>query len=99
MVCSDAEDASDNFTRIETVPCEKVLPILQKQKNCSTAKQWVEHINTLPLGPNIISFLGHGDLRVATKGLTRTTDLSISPTETEMQEIETQLKGTLTLAF
>ena len=99
MVCSDAEDASDIFTRVETVPREKVLPILQKQKNWSTAKQWVEHINTLPLGPNIISFLGHSDLRVATMGLTRATDLSISPTEIEMQKMETQLKDALDIGF
>lgn len=99
MVCSDAEDASDIFTRVETVPREKVLPILQKQKNWSTAKQWVEHINALPLGPNIISFLGHSDLRVATMGLTRATDLSISPTEVEMQKMETQLKDALDIGF
>ena len=32
MICSDTEDASDIFTRVETVPREKVLPILQKYK-------------------------------------------------------------------
>ena len=99
MVCSDAEDASDIFTRVETVPREKVLPILQKKKNWNTAKQWVEHINTLPLGPNIISFLGHSDLRVATMGLTRATDLSISPTESEMQKMESQLQAALEVGF
>lgn len=32
MICSEAEDASDIFTRVETVPREKVLPILQEKK-------------------------------------------------------------------
>jgi N-acyl-D-aspartate/D-glutamate deacylase len=32
MICSDAEDASDIFTRVETVPREKVLPILKAKK-------------------------------------------------------------------
>lgn len=99
MVCSDYEDASDIFTRVETVPREKVLPILKQQKNWSTPKQWVEHINTLPLGPNIISFLGHSDLRVATMGLTRATDLKIEPTEAEMQKMETQLNEALEVGF
>ena len=99
MVCSDYEDASDIFTRVETVPREKVLPILQQKKTWNTAKQWVEHINTLPLGPNIISFLGHSDLRVATMGLTRATDLSIEPTEAEMHKMESQLQEALDVGF
>ena len=31
MICSDYEDASDIFTRVETVPREKVLPILKER--------------------------------------------------------------------
>src|SRR3989339_1783889 len=41
MICSDAEDASDIFTRVETVPREKVLPILQQHKTWRTAREWV----------------------------------------------------------
>src|SRR5690554_4098307 len=63
MICSDCEDASDIFTRVETVPRERVLPILKEHKTWSTPKQWVEHIQQVPLGPNVISFLGHSDLR------------------------------------
>mgnify|MGYP006176693855 CR=1 FL=1 len=62
MVCSPAEDASDIFTRVETVPREKVLPILQQHKTWSTPLQWVEFIQQQPMGPNVISLLGHSDL-------------------------------------
>jgi N-acyl-D-aspartate/D-glutamate deacylase len=55
MICSDAEDASDIFTRVETVPREKVLPILQAKKTWSKPSEWVEFINQQPLGPNMIS--------------------------------------------
>ena len=80
MVCSDYEDASDIFTRVETVPRERVLPILKAHKTWSTPRQWVEHLRQVPLGPNIISFLGHSDLRVGVMGLSRATDLSTQPT-------------------
>jgi len=43
MICSEAEDASDIFTRVETVPREKVLPILQEKRHGAP------HVNGLSL--------------------------------------------------
>lgn len=99
MICSETEDASDIFTRVETVPREKVLPILQKNKSWNTPKQWVEFVKTLPLGPNVISFLGHSDLRTGVMGLSRATDRKIKPTEAEMQKMESLLKEALDEGF
>lgn len=99
MICSEYEDASDIFTRVETVPRERVLPILKEHKTWSTPKQWVEHIQQMPLGPNVISFLGHSDLRVGVMGLSRATDLAIQPTEEEMQTMERLLKEALDEGF
>ena len=99
MICSEAEDASDIFTRVETVPREKVLPIIQKYKTWKTPKSWVEFIKKQPMGPNVISFLGHSDLRVGCMGLSRATDLNIEPSETEMQKMERLLKESLDEGF
>jgi N-acyl-D-aspartate/D-glutamate deacylase len=99
MICSDYEDASDIFTRVETVPRERVLPILKENKSWSTPKQWVDYIKTLPLGPNVISFLGHSDLRTGVMGLGRATDLNVKPTEQEMQTMEDHLKEALDEGF
>lgn len=99
MICSETEDASDIFTRVETVPREKVLPILQKNKSWNTPKQWVDFVKTLPLGPNVISFLGHSDLRTGVMGLSRATDRKIKPTEAEMQKMESLLKEALDEGF
>lgn len=99
MICSDTEDASDIFTRVETVPREKVLPILEKHKTWSTPKGWVKFIQKQPMGPNVISFLGHSDMRVGSMGLHRATDLNIVPTETEMQHMEDNLKEALDEGF
>lgn len=99
MICSDYEDASDIFTRVETVPRERVLPILKANKSWSTPKAWVEYIKTLPLGPNVISFLGHSDLRAGVMGLSRATNIDVKPTEQEMQAMESQLKEALDEGF
>ena len=99
MVCSDTEDASDIFTRVETVPREKVLPILEKHKTWSTPKEWVKFVKQQPLGPNVISFLGHSDMRVGSMGLSRATDINIKPTENEMQHMEANLKEALDEGF
>jgi N-acyl-D-aspartate/D-glutamate deacylase len=99
MICSEYEDASDIFTRVETVPRERVLPILKEHKTWSTPKQWVEHVQQVPLGPNVISFLGHSDLRVGVMGLSRATELAIQPTEDEMQTMERLLKEALDEGF
>ncbi len=99
MICSDTEDASDIFTRVETVPRERVLPILQRDKYWRTPKQWLSHINNLPLGPNLISLLGHSDLRTGVMGLSRATDLSEQPSEDEMQKMEALLNEAMDLGF
>ncbi|AOY87368.1 N-acyl-D-glutamate amidohydrolase [Marinobacter salinus] len=99
MVCSDAEDASDIFTRVETVPREKVLPILVQNKNWSTPSEWVRFIERHPLGPNVISFLGHSDLRTGVMGLHRATDRSIKPTAQEQERMEQLLEEALQEGF
>lgn len=95
MICSDAEDASDIFTRVETVPREKVLPILQAHKTWSTPAEWKRFIKGTPLGPNVISFIGHSDMRVGVMGLHRATDRSVKPSGAEMAQMESILSEAL----
>jgi len=99
MICSDYEDASDIFTRVETVPREKVLPILKEHKTWNTPKEWVDFVKQKPLGPNLISFLGHSDLRTGVMGLSRATDKTIKPTEDEMQKMESILAEAIDQGF
>ncbi|MGG2397862.1 amidohydrolase family protein [Pseudomonas sp. SH1-B] len=99
MVCSQAEDASDIFTRVETVPREKVLPILQARKTWNSPRQWRDFIDQHPLGPNLVSFLGHSDLRVAVMGLHRATDRHVVPSQDEQQRMEAILEEALDCGF
>lgn len=64
-------ETSDSFTRVEAIPREVMLPLLQKEKCWNTSKGWVDYIESKPLGINVASFVGHSDLRVKAMGLER----------------------------
>ena len=71
-VYANSDDAADLFSRVEAVPREFVVGALETaktEKAWSTAAEYVEMINALPLGPNVSSLLGHSDLRTAVLGL------------------------------
>src|SRR5690606_8664063 len=91
MIYSEAEDASDIFTRVESIPREYVLPRLQQHKTWSDAKGYIAMLEQLPLGPNIASYMGHSDLRTAVMGLGRAVNPKEVPTEAELQLMERHL--------
>lgn len=95
MVASAPEDCADMFTRVESIPREHVLPLLRKAKTWSTPKDYVQHVDGLPLGPNITAYLGHSDLRVSVMGLKRAVDGTVKPNEAEMQRMEGVLNEAL----
>lgn len=91
MIYCDAEDASDIFTRVESIPREFVLPALRRIKTWNDASGYIAHLKSLPLGPNIASYMGHSDLRTAVMGLARAVDPKEKPTEAEMRAMERHL--------
>ena len=86
-VYADSEDAADLFSRVEAVPRKYVFGALEANKKWSTAAEYIEAIDALPLGPNVSSLLGHSDLRTAVLGLERATDDSVRPTDAELQKM------------
>lgn len=92
MICSDADDCSDMFTRVESIPREHVLPLLRRTKTWRTPAEYVAHLAAMPLGPNVTAYLGHSDLRVSVMGLSRAVDGNVQPSEAEMQRMERVLE-------
>lgn len=95
MVLSEPEDCSDLFTRVESVPRAHVLPLLKERKNWNTARDYVAFLEKHPLGPNITSYLGHSDLRVAVLGLQRAVNRKVKPTEDELRKMSQLLEEAL----
>jgi N-acyl-D-aspartate/D-glutamate deacylase len=94
-VYAGSDDAADLFSRVEAVPREFVLGALENNKRWSTAAEYVETIDALPLGPNVGSLLGHSDLRTAVLGLERATDESVQPTDAELERMAALLDEAL----
>jgi len=99
MIFSEPEDASDIFTRVESIPREYVLPILREKKTWQDAAGYVDFLSKHPFGPNIASYVGHSDLRTAVLGLGRAVDASVRPTEQEMQRMESLLQEGIDLGL
>ncbi len=99
MIYSDPEDASDIFTRVESIPREYVLPVLQKTKTWRDSQGYVDYLKSQPFGPNIVSYIGHSDLRAAVMGLGRSVDPKEKPTEAELQQMEKHLHEGLDLGL
>jgi N-acyl-D-glutamate deacylase len=98
-VLAEPEDCSDLFTRVESVPREHVLPLLRTRKSWTNAREYVEFLRRHPLGPNVVSFLGHSDLRTRVMGLARAVDPKARPTQAELQEMERLLEDALDAGF
>ena len=79
----------DCFTRVENIP----KPILRQ---CVDAVQWdntgdyLDHFETIPLGPNIGAFIPHSMLRVEVMGLEDS--ISRDPTDAELSRMEQLLE-------
>lgn len=84
-------DTADSFTRVEAIPREVMLPLLEKEKSWSTSQGWVDYIEQKPLGINVASFVGHSDLRIKAMGIQR----SVSDNEKASEKEKTEMLGLL----
>jgi N-acyl-D-aspartate/D-glutamate deacylase len=94
-VYANSEDAADLFSRVEAVPREYVYRALNANRTWSTAAEYIGAIDSLPLGPNVGSLLGHSDLRTAVLGLDRATDATFKPTDAELEKMAALLDEAL----
>ncbi len=98
-IYNSPEDTSDTFTRVEAIPREVMLPLLEKEKTWNTPAEWVEYVNRLPLGVNIASFIGHSDLRSKAMGMARSVTDNEVATEAEQVQMNDMLNEALDAGF
>ncbi len=92
-------DTSDSFTRVEAIPRDVMLPLLEKEKTWDTSKGWIDYIEQKALGINVAPFVGHSDLRVKAMGIERSVTDNVKASKTERQQMETLLKEALDQGF
>jgi N-acyl-D-aspartate/D-glutamate deacylase len=82
------EDLADMFCRVEAIPYEVVRPLLERAKTWDTVTSYLDHLQALPLGPNVASFLGHSAIRAHVMGLGRSLERGVRPSAEELDRME-----------
>jgi len=95
----DAGQAADLFGRVEAIPHEHVVRIVGQHKSWNNAQEYIDALESLPLGPNVTAFIGHSDMRTSVMGLDRATRKDVRPTEAEQARMEQMLTEALGAGF
>ncbi|MFE9323242.1 amidohydrolase family protein [Nocardia sp. NPDC052278] len=95
----DASDAGDLFGRVEAIPRKHVIEAIAETKSWTSAHEYVEALEALPLGPNLAAFIGHSDIRAAEMGLDRATRKEIRPADAELAAMAAKLDEALDAGF
>lgn len=98
-IYNNPEDTSDCFTRVEAIPRDVMLPLLEREKTWDSPKGWKAYINKLPLGINVASFVGHSDLRVHVMGIDRSVQENEKATLAEEKKMDKLLNEALDEGF
>ena len=95
FVYADFEDCADMFTRVEAFPREILFKLLKDGKSWSNPQEWINHLKTLNVGPNVASFIGHSDIRAKVMGIDRSLNENEKPTEAEIEQMKRMLEESL----
>ncbi|HJL17716.1 MAG TPA: amidohydrolase family protein [Sandaracinaceae bacterium LLY-WYZ-13_1] len=99
MVMGEPEDLADMFCRVEGIPRDVVLPILEREKTWDGPRAYLAHLAERALGPNVACLLGHSTIRAAAMGLRRSLEKGEAPTEAELARMEGWLEEALDAGY
>ncbi|MGM5069655.1 MULTISPECIES: N-acyl-D-amino-acid deacylase family protein [Rhodococcus] len=94
-VYSTPREIADLFSRVEAVPHDAVLRILEANKTWTGPAAYTAALEALPLGPNVAAFIGHSDIRTHVLGLGRGTDKKVKPTRSELGRMGSMLEDAI----
>ncbi len=80
-------DVLEMFSRVENMPTDLLKSWVKDKITWKTTHEYYEHLDTLPVGPNIASFIGHSNVRITAMGFERSLSVK-KPAEPEMKEME-----------
>lgn len=63
------KDIVDLFCRVENIPAKVLSNWIIGNISWKNVREYYEHLDSLPLGPNVASFIGHSNIRMEAMGL------------------------------
>ncbi len=75
------EDIVDLFCRVENMPAQVLTDWIKDRITWKSLAEYYEHLETLNIGPNVASFVGHSNIRIAAMGVDRSFNVSKATTE------------------
>ena len=87
-----ADPIVDCYARVENIP-KSVLRATADRVAWENPREYLQHLNQLSLGPNVIALLPHSMLRIEVMGFEDS--ISRDPTEAELQKMEALLEQAL----
>ncbi|WP_166256641.1 N-acyl-D-amino-acid deacylase family protein [Marinobacter salicampi] len=87
-----ADPIVDCYARVENIP-KSVLRATADKVDWETPRQYIEHLNRLTLGPNLVTLVPHSMLRIEVMGFEES--ISRDPTEAELAAMESMLADAL----
>jgi len=98
-VYADSVDVGDLYGRVEAIPRMDAIRAVDRHKDWTSVETYIASLERRPLGPNIGSFMGHSDMRVAVMGLDRATRKDVKPTAAELARMEGMLTEALDAGY
>jgi N-acyl-D-aspartate/D-glutamate deacylase len=88
----------DLFCRVENIPAKVLSDWIIGNVSWKSAKEYYQHLDTVPVGPNIASFIGHSNVRIAAMGLERSF-MEKEATPEEIKKMEAIVEEALEAGF
>jgi N-acyl-D-aspartate/D-glutamate deacylase len=95
LAIGEPDDLADLFCRVEAIPDEYVRPLLHAKKTWTGHRDYYDHLDSLALGPNVASFVGHSAVRAHVMGIARSLNRKVVPERVELRAMETLLEEAL----
>ena len=92
------EDIVDLFCRVENMPAQVLTEWIKDRITWNSLTEYYEHLDSLPIGPNVASFIGHSNIRIAAMGLDRSFKSS-KATEAEKVKMERYLEEAMQAGY
>jgi len=84
------EDIVDLFCRVENMPAQVLTEWIKDRITWKNLGEYYEHLETLAMGPNVASFIGHSNIRIEAMGVDRSFKVPHA-TESEKKKMDAYL--------